>query len=113
MIDIYFCDPYKSYQKGSIENGNKMIRTKLSRKSDINTYSQLDIEIIIDKFNNRPMKCLAYKTPAEVFNEHLKNSFSVPEWKIAFEFAKEIENERMKKSFIEGGIVMCKSLNIN
>ena len=61
----------KSYQKGSIENGNKMIRTKLSRKSDINTYSQLDIEIIIDKFNNRPMKCLAYKTPAEVFNEHL------------------------------------------
>ena len=71
MIDIYFCDPYKSYQKGSIENGNKMIRTKLSRKSDINTYSQLDIEIIIDKFNNRPMKCLAYKTPAEVFNEHL------------------------------------------
>lgn len=59
------------------------------------------------------MEVSAVEWLEKVFNEHLKNSFSVPEWKIAFEFAKEIENERMKKSFIEGGIVMCKSLNIN
>lgn len=71
MIDIYFCDPYKSYQKGSIENGNKLIRTKLPKTADINRYSQEAIEEIINKLNSRPMKCLDYKTPQEVFNENL------------------------------------------
>ena len=30
---IYFCEPYKSYQKGAIENANKLIRTQLPRQT--------------------------------------------------------------------------------
>jgi len=70
--DIYFCEPYKSYQKGAIENANKLIRTELPRKTHIREITQPEIDNIINKFNNRPMKCLNYKTPNEVFFEHFK-----------------------------------------
>lgn len=70
MLQVYFCEPYKSYQKGSIENGNRLIRTILPRTVDINNYSQDDIDSIIHKFNNRPMKCLNYRTPFEIFTEN-------------------------------------------
>ncbi|MCD6040232.1 MAG: TonB-dependent receptor, partial [Gammaproteobacteria bacterium] len=33
--DIYFCEPYKSYQKGGIENANKLLRTQLRNASII------------------------------------------------------------------------------
>ncbi|MBX9621349.1 MAG: hypothetical protein K2X28_04900 [Alphaproteobacteria bacterium] len=33
--DIYFCDPYKSYQKGAIESGNRLIREKLPKRANI------------------------------------------------------------------------------
>lgn len=65
---IFFCDPYKSYQKGAIENANKLLRTKLPRKIDINSMEQNEIDNIVRKFNDRPMKCLAFQTPNEVFS---------------------------------------------
>jgi len=64
---IYFCEPYKSYQKGAIENANRLIRTKLPRSTKIDCFSQLDIDNITHDFNNRPMKCLNYTTPNEAF----------------------------------------------
>lgn len=69
-IDTFFCDPYSSYQKGSIENGNGVIRYDLPRSTNLEKMSQKDIDKIIDKINNRPMKCLGFSTPAEVFREH-------------------------------------------
>lgn len=59
------------------------------------------------------MKTSAVQWLEKVFNEHLKNPFSTEEWKIAFEFAKEIESEKIKESFVDGEISMCKSLTIN
>lgn len=67
--DIYFCEPYKSYQKGGIENANKLIRTKLPRRTKINGFAQDRIDKIIQGLNNRPMKCLNYETPNEVFRK--------------------------------------------
>jgi IS30 family transposase len=67
--DIFFCDPYKSYQKGAIENANKDIRTFLPRKSNIDSINQNMIDKYSQILNNRPMKCLGYKTPEEVFME--------------------------------------------
>lgn len=64
---IYFCDPYKPYQKGAVENANTLIRTMLPRSSNIDDISQDTINSIIDKFNNRPMKCLNFKTPSQIF----------------------------------------------
>lgn len=67
--EVYFCEPYKSWQKGGIENANGLIRRYLPRKTNIENYSQEDIEKIIDKLNNQPMRCLGYKTPKEAFFE--------------------------------------------
>jgi IS30 family transposase len=68
-IYTFFCDPYSSYQKGSVENGNGVLRYDLPRSADIDSLSQRQIDKLVDKINNRPMKCLAYRTPSEVFME--------------------------------------------
>jgi transposase, IS30 family len=69
-IDTFFCDPYSSYQKGSVENGNGVLRYDLPRSADIDSLSQKQIDKIVDKINNRPMKCLGFRTPSEVFMEN-------------------------------------------
>lgn len=69
-IDTFFCDPYSSYQKGSVENGNGILRYDLPRRINIDSLSQKQIDKIVNRINNRPMKCLGFKTPAEVFKQH-------------------------------------------
>ena len=69
-IDTFFCAPYASYQKGCVENGNGILRQFLPRSADIDALSQKEIDKIVDKINNRPMKCLGFQTPAEVFKQH-------------------------------------------
>jgi IS30 family transposase len=66
---VYFCEPYKSYQKGSIENANCLLRTQLPLQTNIDSLEQDKIDNIVKSFNNRPMKCLGYQTPHEVFYE--------------------------------------------
>ncbi|CAM4395164.1 MAG: IS30 family transposase ISAeca1 [Legionellaceae bacterium] len=70
QINTFFCGPYSSYQKGTIENGNGVLRYDLPRTTNIQLLSQKKIDQIINKINNRPMKCLGFKTPAEVFEKH-------------------------------------------
>lgn len=65
--DVYFCEPYKSYQKGAIENANKLLRTKFPQSTKLRNISQQTIDKIVKKLNDRPMKCLGFKTPNEVF----------------------------------------------
>lgn len=64
---IYFCDPYKSWQKGSIENGNGLMRETFTRDFSISQVDQNAIDEAIARFNNRPMKVLNFMTPAESF----------------------------------------------
>ena len=47
---IYFCEPYKSYQKGAIENANKLIRTRLPRKTYIREITQKQIDNIMNNY---------------------------------------------------------------
>lgn len=68
-IDTFFCDPYCSWQKGGVENANKMIRRYLPRKTDMSKLTDRDIYDIQEKLNNRPRKCLNYQTPNEVINK--------------------------------------------
>lgn len=72
---IYFCHPYHSWEKGGVENTNKLIRRYIPKGSDILQYSEEYIQMIQDKLNNRPKKCLGYKTPNEVMkqNHQFKN----------------------------------------
>jgi transposase, IS30 family len=69
-IPIYFCDPYSSWQKGGVENANKMIRRYIPKGSDISKYSDKYVKMIEDIINNKPRKSLGYKTPKEVMIEN-------------------------------------------
>lgn len=71
-IKTYFCDPYRSWQKGSVENIIGLIRQYIPKGTDLNTISDKRIQEIQDKLNNRPRKCLGYKTPHQVLSKHLK-----------------------------------------
>ena len=68
-VDTYFCDSYASWQKGGVENANKLIRQYLPRKTDLNKLTDRDIYDIQEKLNNRPRRCLNYLSPNEVINK--------------------------------------------
>lgn len=74
-ISSFFCNPYHSWEKGSVEQGIGQIRSYIPKKADLKNYSQKQIDAIMDTLNNRPMKCLDYQTPNEVFNENLAAYF--------------------------------------
>jgi IS30 family transposase len=65
----YFCKPYHSWEKGSIENRNGILRRYFPKKHDWVLTGQREINKVVDRINSTPMKCLGYKTPAEVFTE--------------------------------------------
>lgn len=68
-VETYFCDPFSSWQKGGVENANKLIRQYLPRNTDLSKLSDRDIYEIQEKLNNRPRKCLNYQTPNEVIQK--------------------------------------------
>jgi IS30 family transposase len=70
-IKTYFCDPHSPWQKGGIENANGRLRRFLPKNTDLASISHDEIEAIAQRCNNTPRKCLAYKTPAELFLRHL------------------------------------------
>lgn len=72
-IESYFCDPFSSWQKGAIENANKLIRRYLPKDTDFDSLTDNDIHLIQERLNNRPRKCLNYKTPNEVINNYLQS----------------------------------------
>ena len=68
-LDVYFADAYSSWQRGTNENTNGLIREFFPKKFDFSTINQNHVDIVEDILNNRPRKCLGYKTPLEAFNE--------------------------------------------
>ncbi len=68
----YFCDPYSSWQKGSVENANGIIR-KFLPKSYRGEITDKMLENIQNIINNKPRKILGWKTPQEVFNRCTSN----------------------------------------
>ena len=66
----YFCVPYHSWEKGSVENMNGLIRRYIPKKMDISTVTEEQIKYVENQLNNRPKKCLGYLTPNEVFNNY-------------------------------------------
>ena len=70
-MNTYFCDKHSPWQKGQVEQMNVMLHRYLPKNSNLREVSYEQIEMIQDKLNNRPRKCLGFKTPAEAFNEQL------------------------------------------
>lgn len=63
----YFAHPYHSWERGLNENMNGLIRQYLPKGKSFDSLTKDHIECIMDRLNNRPRKCLGYKTPNQVF----------------------------------------------
>jgi transposase, IS30 family len=70
-IQVYFADPYSSWQRGSNENANGLLREFFPKKTDLAKVSSEELEKVLSLINNRPRKCLGWKTTHEAFQEEL------------------------------------------
>ena len=61
----YFCHPYSSWEKGSVENRIGVIRRYIPKGVDISKFSHKDIKKLEQIINNRPLKCLNWLSPIE------------------------------------------------
>jgi IS30 family transposase len=68
----YFARPFASWERGSNENLNGLLRQYIPKKRSMSTVSDEEIRMIQNRLNNRPRKRLGFKTPAEVFHQSLK-----------------------------------------
>ncbi len=73
--DSYFCQPYHSWEKGSVENTIGLIRRFLPKKTDLRSVPLSSIAYIEALLNNRPRKCLNYQTPEEIYSQALSGAF--------------------------------------
>lgn len=64
--NVYFNHPYSSWQRGTNENTNGLIRQFYPKGTDFNKVTNEAIQALEDALNNRPRKCLGFKTPLEV-----------------------------------------------
>jgi len=66
---VYFAEPHKPWQRGTNENTNDSIRFFFPKGCDFRSVTDDNIQLVEYLINNRPRKCLGWKTPAEVFFE--------------------------------------------
>jgi len=66
-VDCFFAHPYASWERGTNENTNGLIRQYLPKSRNLKTISAEEENMIMDKLNLRPRKCLGFRTPYEVF----------------------------------------------
>jgi len=64
----YFAHPYHSWERGLNENTNGLIRQYLPKGTDFRTLTLEKLRSIMDRLNNRPRKCLGFKTPNQLFS---------------------------------------------
>jgi IS30 family transposase len=65
-IKCYFAHPYASWERGTNEHVNGLVRWYLPKGTDFSKISYMQIAQIESLINNRPRKCLGFKTPIEV-----------------------------------------------
>jgi len=65
----YFCAPYHSWEKGSVEHINGLIRRFFPKGTNFSQLGSAAITRVEKLLNHRPRKCLHYRTPYEVFRE--------------------------------------------
>jgi IS30 family transposase len=68
-IKCFFCDTYSAWQRGANEHINGLIRQYLPKKTDFATITVQKLKWIESRLNNRPRKCLGFKTPMEVASD--------------------------------------------
>lgn len=66
-MSIYFAHPYSSWERGTNENTNGLLREFFPKKMAFATITQRELDVAVTNLNNRPRKRLGYRTPSEVF----------------------------------------------
>jgi len=69
-VDFYFAHPYSSWERGTNENTNGLIRQYVPKSRSLQHMSFQEETLIMDRLNLRPRKCLDFRTPFEVFFDH-------------------------------------------
>jgi transposase, IS30 family len=70
---VYYCQAHSPWQKGSNENMNGRLRRYLPREVEIDKVTQEELNLLAEKMNRLPRKCLGFKTPNEMFIQQHKN----------------------------------------
>ena len=66
-VEFYFPPPHQPWRRGTNENTNGLLREYFPKGYDFNTLSEADLQAVVTQLNQRPRKCLGYKTPQEVY----------------------------------------------
>ncbi len=66
-LQVYCAAPYAAWERGTNENTNGLLRDYFPKQTDFSTITAHRLASVVEELNNRPRKCLAYRTPAEVF----------------------------------------------
>jgi len=69
-VDFYFAHPYASWERGTNENTNGLIRQYLPKSHNLKNIPFQEEVRIMDRLNLRPRKCLDFRSPFEVFFDH-------------------------------------------
>ena len=72
-MKTYFCHPYASYERGTNENTNGLLRRYLPKQTDFRTVTQEELDEMVLEINTRPRKVLKYQTALEVFTSLIKD----------------------------------------
>jgi IS30 family transposase len=66
-LQVYCAAPYAAWERGTNENTNGLLRDYFPKQTDFSMVTAHQLASVVKELNHRPRKCLAYRTPAEVF----------------------------------------------
>jgi len=71
-VPVYFCDPRSPWQRGSNENTNGLLRQYFPKRTEIEHYTQADLDPVAAELNGRPRQTLGFKTPSHALDQALR-----------------------------------------